>query len=931
MSSVFTKLFKTPFARLASIPADYMDRLYLQDSNGWLSSFTRFLKLRLTYALLFVPALFIDAIASVSAASFYALRSLFTSDEAQDKRLSMQKKYATIFSKCLYSLLFTLAGLINPKLVAFYFTSEKKLEQGVEAGGSYYANEHAELVSPEDEEALIQQVENANLQGYQVIPIGAGRSQGKQFLPADSDKTFRVIDLSHFNTVAIDPKSKTATVGAGAKWSDIQLLANDHKLALNVMQASNVFSVGGSIGTNIHGWAHRKGMLSETILSMDVILPTGEKKTVTPDDREFHLITGGLGLYGIVTSVKLKLTDNVMLKETGKAIKPDDYVEHFEKAVLPNKNTRMHLYRLSLDPNNLLGDGVAVNYDRVPEHPKPVRTSTLTMESDSGSRLHRVAVNLMRRIGWLRRLYWHSESSRIVANKEEPMSRNEIMKPPINAMFNSSVSESEWLQEYFLPGDQLAGFLKELGQLLMDNEVVLINASVRYVKENNNAPMSYAQNGDKFAVVLCFNQSLQAKEMIKAQKWLRKAQHLAVEKGGTYYLPYQHLSNPADFAQAYPRAQEAIEAKRELNLDPNNVMGSGFADKYMTSEPEPVNHFKVIMRDKQTFNQFAGFLKVVLKRVDADAFYDLLKDILEYKDTHEEIYRELCQRLPEIMPGTLSDIRHQLQSLSEIQTDLAEQAQAILPADLKEINGMVEIGYPGRFVNGFKTQYKVTGNIVAMQETKPGIMDYLQSGFPASYNQFELLDYNNPGLTALPDNSAEVITCYVGLHHFPEDKVDFFLKEVARVLKPGGHFLLVDHDCHDELTFSMAHMAHSVFNAVNGVSVEEELNETRHFRSMSEWREKLNNAGLGYDMSEPDVAMIRENDPSRNRMISCAKPTLQHQAMQKLGINASNDSDLESRQARQPNPSATSGLNLFDRPAPDSGQINQTHESQHSL
>jgi FAD/FMN-containing dehydrogenase len=925
--SIFSKLMKTPLGRLSSIPADYIDEIYLNDTaNGWLSSLTRFVKLRLVYTFAFIPAVFIDMIIALPIASFFAFRSLFTSDETQDARLATQKKFATIFSKCLYALLATLPGLVNPKLVAFYFTSEKNNDQGVHAGGGYYHNENAQLSKPESVDDLAAIIKEANENGHQVIPVGAGRSQGKQFLPAENGKKSVVIDLSELNTVSIDSQSKTATVGAGAKWSDIQLQANNHKLALQVMQASNVFSVGGSIGTNIHGWDHYMGMLSNTIEEMQVVTPTGDIKTITPQDELFHQITGGLGLFGIVTQVKLKLTDNEVLKETGVKVDPKDYVKYFQDTVQKDDDTRMHLYRLSLDPNNLLGEGVAVNYKRVPEKPKPVKKDNLSMESHTGSRFNIVVVNIMRRIGWLRKLYWNYESGRVLANKEEPISRNEIMQPPINAMFNSSVSESEWLQEYFLPGDKLAGFLQALGQLLTDNQVVLLNASVRYVKENNNSPMSYAQNGDKFAVVLCFNQSLQPDQVIKAQKWLRKAQNMAVEKGGTFYLPYQHVTNPEDFAKSYPRAQESINAKQ--TVDPKHVMGSGFAAKYLSNTPEPVNHFKVIMRDKDTFNQFAGFLKVVLKRVDSDALYHLLKDIMEYKDTHEEIYRELCQRLPEITPGALSDIGNQLQSLSEIKHDLAEQAQTLLPSDLKEINGMVEIGYPGRFINGFKKKYHVTGNLVAMKETQPGLMDYMQSGIPTSYKQFELLDYANPSLKALPDNSAEVITCYVGLHHFPEEKVDSFLKDVARVLKPGGHFLLVDHDCDNELTLSMAHMAHSIFNAVNGISVEEELNETRHFHAMSYWQGKLKEAGLAGDIQGADVPMIREHDASRNRMVSFVKPSPQLQAIQKLGV-PEQDTSSKSPVTSSPQPVHLSGLNLFASQVPsDPKSVEQVNTDQ---
>ncbi|MFC4557051.1 class I SAM-dependent methyltransferase [Virgibacillus kekensis] len=40
------------------------------------------------------------------------------------------------------------------------------------------------------------------------------------------------------------------------------------------------------------------------------------------------------------------------------------------------------------------------------------------------------------------------------------------------------------------------------------------------------------------------------------------------------------------------------------------------------------------------------------------------------------------------------------------------------------------------------------------------------------------------------DNSFDIITCRIAAHHFPQPKK--FVKEVARVLKPGGKFLFID-------------------------------------------------------------------------------------------------------------------------------------------
>jgi ubiquinone/menaquinone biosynthesis C-methylase UbiE len=460
------------------------------------------------------------------------------------------------------------------------------------------------------------------------------------------------------------------------------------------------------------------------------------------------------------------------------------------------------------------------------------------------------------------------------------MKRSKHMCPPINAMFNPSVSESEWLQEYFLPEENLDAFINDLGDLLAKNKVAYLNASVRFVKQNKESMFSYSRDGDRFAVVLCFNQPLQEHEKIKAKKWLRASQHMALNYGGTFYLPYQQVSSPEQVQHAYP-VDEARKLKRKV--DPEGIFTSGFYEKYVAKPSKKPNYFKKIMQSQTAKNQFAGFLENVLQRVDTDAFYALLEDILTYNDSHEEIYKELLARMSEITPNPISSFNRILNSLSTIKEDLGAQAKHLLGNDVKQINGLVEIGYPGRFINGFKENFKVTGKVVAVHEGE-SITDFIQAGLPKPYDQFAQLNYLRPNLKALADNSAEVITCYVGLHHFPKDELDVFLAEVRRVLKPNGRFLLVDHDVTDEDSLAMAHMAHMVFNAVNGVSVKEEMREIRNFHSMAYWQKKLQKfdlASTANDVNnEPDIHMIRKGDPSRNRMacfVNGPKPELVHQ------------------------------------------------------
>lgn len=846
--------------KLNSYAAGMIDRNYRDYPKNILGRFLVFVKIRVIYSLLFLPLSVLDLITNSLLSLRYLLGVMLRADDIQQDRLKHLQEHGTLFSKNFYALLSCIFGLISPKLVAFYFTPDADEGSTVKAGGNYHQDPHAIIKKISSVTELQDVIKQAAREGKTVIPRGAGRSQGKQFLEADW-----VLDLTALKQIEIDTEAKIATVGGGVIWSKLQKKADKKQLALKVMQASNVFSVGGSIGTNIHGWDHQSGMLSNTILAMTIVNAQGEVEELTPENPLFHQVCGGLGLFGIVVEVKLQLTDNILLTETGQEIAPSAYPAYFRRQVLSDPSHKMHLYRLSLDPKHLLQSGVAVSY--VETASQPQSSPHFITESPSGTRFNRVMINLARRLGFVRKMYWDMERKRLLANQSEPMTVNEIMQPPINAMFNPAVSESEWLQEYFLPETSLAPFLTALGQLLTANQVVLLNASVRFVKQNERSPLSYAQNGDRYAVVLCFNQSLQDTALIKAQKWLRKAQSLVTRYGGSYYLPYQHISSPEDFAASYPRANEALAIKSEL--DPTAIFNSGFYQKYLMPARQ-TNHFKIMMSTPENRAQFRGFLTHVLHRLDADRFFHLLQDIMEYKDTHAEIYAELQRRLIEISPNTIKDLNRILTSLSRIKADLGQQAQLLLPSPLKKINGLVEIGYPGRFIGGLQQRFEVEGEMVAVFEG-PSLSDYIQTGFPRPYQRFAKLDYQQPRLTTLPDASADLITCYVGLHHFELRMMEQFLEDIKRVLRPNGHFLLVDHDVTDETSLTMAHMAHSIFNVVTGVKLDEEIHEIRNFLPITEWQTVLSRHGLFMESSAEDAQTIRAGDPSRNRMISLVK------------------------------------------------------------
>jgi decaprenylphospho-beta-D-ribofuranose 2-oxidase len=94
------------------------------------------------------------------------------------------------------------------------------------------------------EQAIRNALERAAEAKRKVAIAGARHSQGGQIAAARGT----ALDTRSFNRViGIDELHRTIVVEPGATWNDVQVAANPLGLAVAVQQASNVFTVGGSL------------------------------------------------------------------------------------------------------------------------------------------------------------------------------------------------------------------------------------------------------------------------------------------------------------------------------------------------------------------------------------------------------------------------------------------------------------------------------------------------------------------------------------------------------------------------------------------------------------------------------------------------------------------------------------------------------------
>ncbi|MCE5318074.1 MAG: hypothetical protein LLG04_12045, partial [Parachlamydia sp.] len=272
-----------------------------------------------------------------------------------------------------------------------------------------------------------------------------------------------------------------------------------------------------------------------------------------------------------ILEAELQLSTNDVYAKSSDLVSPEDYPGYFLERVLKDPKVGLHFARFSLGKGQNMTQLVVITHAKTESALKKL----FPLKHEKNIVLNKALLNSLRKTEFAKTALWNIEVwEESIAHVS---TRNNAMRPPILCLEYESPKDTDILQEYFIPVDQFVFFTSKARNIVQKRAINLMNVTVRYLKKDEEAFLSYAKE-DCFSFVFYMNHGLSPNQIEEAKSWTQELVDAALECRGTYYLPYQRYPSLDQLKTAYPEIERFFEKKTVY--DPNNIFQNEFYRDY---------------------------------------------------------------------------------------------------------------------------------------------------------------------------------------------------------------------------------------------------------------------------------------------------------------------------------------------------------------
>lgn len=438
-------------------------------------------------------------------------------------------------------------------------------------------------IAPRTVDGVAAAVRELGYRGESMSIAGSCHAMGGQQFARDA----WLLDTRAMNRVlGFDRERGIIHAQAGITWPDLMrhyvIEQRDGATAWGIRQkqtGADRLTLGGAVAANIHGRGLAYAPFVSDIEAIEVVLADG---SVVECDRQrnydlFRLVVGGYGLFGVVTSVKLRLVPRQKVERVVELGRIEHIVGRFNERIATGYLYGDFQFSTATEDRDFLSRGVFSCYRPVdpgtPIPPNQIRLSP----ADWRRLLYLAHRNKMRAFNEFADFYLQSSGQIYWSDTHQLSVYLDDYHERLDTALQAPVAGSEMITELYVPRERLAAFMADVRKDFLRHRVDLVYGTVRLIEPDTESFLAWAR--ERFACVI-FNLHVDhdARGMANSAAAFRRLIDIAVHHRGNYFLTYHRHATAEQVHACYPMFPEFLAAKRRF--DPREVFQSDWYRHY---------------------------------------------------------------------------------------------------------------------------------------------------------------------------------------------------------------------------------------------------------------------------------------------------------------------------------------------------------------
>ncbi|HEX2171499.1 MAG TPA: FAD-binding oxidoreductase [Dehalococcoidia bacterium] len=423
------------------------------------------------------------------------------------------------------------------------------------------------IVSVDSVEAIQAAIAAARREGRPICVAGGRHAMGGQQFASGGV----LVDTTPLNRVlSFDSGRGVVEAEAGIRWPaliEALLVSPDGQppqwgIAQKQTGADRL-SLGGALAANAHGRGLRMKPLIADVDSFVLIDAEGAVRTCRRRENSelFRLAIGGYGLFGVISSVRLRLAPRQKLQRVVEVVEVGDLLPTFEQRIADGFLYGDFQFAIDERSDDFLRKGIFSCYrpidpaTPIPDHQRQLSDSDwwtlLTLAHQDRAQAYRVYRDHY--LATSGQIYW-SDLHQLSTYIDDYHRR-------LDVQVGESVGATEVITEVYVPRPALVGFLDDARDDLQKAGVPVIYGTIRLIERDDESFLAWARQ--PYACVIFNLHTRHSPDGLEdSAAAFRRLIDRAVRRGGSYYLTYHRYATRDQLEACYPPFADFLRLKR---------------------------------------------------------------------------------------------------------------------------------------------------------------------------------------------------------------------------------------------------------------------------------------------------------------------------------------------------------------------------------